>query len=61
MGAIWLAEHRLRVRPLLIAGVILVIIGIQFISMGLLAEMIAGIQPSRDLPIARRLPEEDSA
>lgn len=60
MAGIWIAEHRLRVRPLLIAGVILVIIGIQFITMGLLAEMIAGMQPPRDLPIAKRLPKEDA-
>jgi glycosyltransferase involved in cell wall biosynthesis len=61
MAGIWVAEQRLRVRPLLIAGVILVIIGIQFISMGLLAEMIAGIQPPRDLPVAKRLPKEDAS
>jgi glycosyltransferase involved in cell wall biosynthesis len=61
MAGIWVAEHRLRVRPLLIAGVILVILGIQFITMGLLAEMIAGIQPARDLPVAKRLPKEDAS
>jgi len=61
MAGIWVAEHRLRVRPLLIAGVILVILGIQFITMGLLAEMIAGIQPPRDLPVAKRLPKEDAS
>ena len=41
MVAIWIIEGALRVRPMLIFGVILVILGIQFISMGLLAEMIA--------------------
>ena len=42
MAGIWIVEARLRVRPLLLFGVILVILGVQFISIGLLAEMIAG-------------------
>ena len=61
MASIWVIEHRLRVRPLLITGVILVIIGVQFISMGLLAEMIAGIQARREPGIEKRLPEEDAS
>ncbi len=61
MAVIWVVEERLRVRPLLLFGVILVIIGIQFISMGLLAEMIAGVQPKRDLPVQKRRPEEDAS
>jgi hypothetical protein len=59
MAGIWIIESRLRVRPLLLFGVILVILGIQFISMGLLAEMIAGVQ-KRDLPVVLRLPEEET-
>jgi glycosyltransferase involved in cell wall biosynthesis len=59
MAGIWVVEQRLRVRPLLLFGVILVIVGIQFISMGLLAEMIAGLQQPRDVPIYRKLPKED--
>lgn len=61
MAAIWVVEEKLRVRPLLLFGVILVIIGIQFISMGLLAEMIAGVQPKRELPVQKRRPEEDAS
>ncbi len=59
MAGIWIVEQRLRVRPLLLFGVILVIVGIQFITMGLLAEMIAGLQQPRDLPIYRKLPKEE--
>lgn len=59
MAGIWIVEQKLRVRPLLLFGVILVIIGIQFITMGLLAEMIAGLQQPRDVPIYRKLPRED--
>jgi glycosyltransferase involved in cell wall biosynthesis len=59
MAGIWIVEQKLRVRPLLLFGVILVIIGIQFISMGLLAEMIAGLQRPRDVPIYRKLPAEE--
>jgi hypothetical protein len=61
MAGIWVVESRLRVRPLLIFGVILVILGIQFISMGLLAEMIASLKPPRDVAVQRRVPEEETA
>ncbi|MDM7914854.1 MAG: glycosyltransferase family 2 protein [Candidatus Eisenbacteria bacterium] len=59
MAGIWVIESRLRVRPMLLFGVILVILGIQFISMGLLAEMIAGIRRPSDTPVRKRLPEEE--
>ncbi len=59
MAGLWVVEEKLRVRPLLIGAVILVILGIQFISMGLLAEMIAGLQQPKDVAIRRVLPEED--
>ncbi len=61
MAAIWIVESKLRVRPLLLFGVILVILGIQFISMGLLAEMIAGLERPREAPIRRRVPEEEDS
>lgn len=58
MLGLWLAEGRLRVRPLLLFGVILVILGIQFISIGLLAALIhapgAGVSV---YPVRRRFPE----
>lgn len=54
--AVWIAEHRLRVRPLLLFAVILVILGIQFISMGLLAELIHAREArERTYPLRRRL------
>lgn len=57
MLSIWIIEHALRVRPLLIGGVILVILGIQFISMGLLAEMIVSThRGEEEYTIGRRLP-----
>jgi glycosyltransferase involved in cell wall biosynthesis len=61
MAGIWIVEQKLRVRPLMIAGVILVILGIQFISMGLLAEMIAGLERPRDIAVRKRLPKEDDS
>jgi glycosyltransferase involved in cell wall biosynthesis len=61
MAGIWIVESKLRVRPLLLFGVILIILGIQFISMGLLAEMIAGLERPREVPIRRRLPEEEGS
>jgi glycosyltransferase involved in cell wall biosynthesis len=57
MLGIWIVEQALRVRPLLIAGVILIILGIQFISMGLLAEMVTSThREDTDNLIRRRLP-----
>jgi glycosyltransferase involved in cell wall biosynthesis len=50
--AIWIMEGRLRVRPLLIVGVILLILGIQFISIGLLAALIhAPVSRTREFPV----------
>ncbi len=57
MVGVWLDEGRLHVRPLLIAGVILVILALQFISMGLLAEMIAhSRREDQTYSVRRRLP-----
>lgn len=38
----WLLGHGLRLRPALLFGAVLVILGFQFLSMGLLGELIAG-------------------
>jgi glycosyltransferase involved in cell wall biosynthesis len=58
LAGVWAAEGRLRVRPILLLALILVIVGMQFISMGLLAEMIAGGQrENEDYPVRRRIPE----
>ncbi len=57
MLAIWIGERALRVRPLLIGGVILIILGIQFVSLGLLAEMLASThRDEEEYSIRRRLP-----
>jgi hypothetical protein len=61
MAGLWVVEHKLRVRPLLLFGVVLVILGMQFISIGLLAEMIAGIQKPKDVAVRRKVPEEESS
>ncbi len=59
MLGVWLAEGRLRVRPLLLFGVILIILGIQFISIGLLAALIHEPRARlRVYPVRRRFPEE---
>ena len=47
MAGLWVVEHKLRVRPLLLFGVVLVILGMQFISIGLLAEMRRAVGASR--------------
>ena len=58
MVYIWILEHGLRVRPLLLFGVILVILGIQFMSIGLLAELVAGLRRDRPYAIKKSLPGE---
>lgn len=54
-GVIWLMGHGLRVRPLLLFGVVLVILAIQFVSMGLLGEMISSTTQRREYVVKRRL------
>lgn len=54
MLAIWIIERALRVRPLLILGVILVVMAVQFISMGLLAEMMVTPRREDDERMIRR-------
>ena len=58
MAILWVAGHRpIGTRPLLTAGVLLVILGIQFISLGLIGEMIVSRQHGSREPysIAERL------
>ncbi len=51
----WIGGSPLRVRPMMILGVVLVILGIQFLSMGFLGELIAKERGSRPYPIRDRL------
>jgi glycosyltransferase involved in cell wall biosynthesis len=46
---VWLVEHALRIRPLLLFGVALVLVGVQFVSLGLIAELFVATRedPSR--------------
>ncbi len=49
LTVLWFTGHRpIGNRPLLMLGVLLMIIGVQFISFGLLGEMIAHISPRED-------------
>lgn len=54
MLAVWIKESALRVRPLLILGVILVVMAVQFISMGLLAEMVVSNRQEDEEKMIRR-------
>lgn len=52
--ALWLLGHGLRLRPLLLLGVALWIVAIQFVSLGLLAELVvAGRHPEKDYRVGR--------
>jgi hypothetical protein len=54
-GVFWIMGGALRVRPLLLFGVVLVILGIQFVSIGLLGEMIAYLRQKREFTLRERL------
>jgi glycosyltransferase involved in cell wall biosynthesis len=51
----WLTGHGLRVRPMLVFGLILIVLAVQFISLGLVAELVvAGNQPERTYRVRAR-------
>jgi len=55
MLGIWIIDGALRSRPLLILGLVLIVLGIQFISIGLLGEMLAFHNRRRDYGIKREI------
>lgn len=61
MAGLWIVDQKLRVRPLLLFAVVLVILGIQFISIGLLAEMIAGLRKPQDVAVRKKVPDEETS
>jgi glycosyltransferase involved in cell wall biosynthesis len=50
----WLQGDPIRVRPLMLFGAALVLLGIQFVLMGLLGEMIAHLAARSDYPVRQR-------
>lgn len=59
--ALWVRGEPMHVRPLMLFGAGLVLLGIQFILMGLLGEMIANIGARADYPIRRLYNPDDGA
>lgn len=57
---IWILGEPIRVRPLMLIGAGLVLLGIQFILMGLLGEMIANMRARTEYPVRRRYGAEDA-
>jgi glycosyltransferase involved in cell wall biosynthesis len=55
LTTVWLAGHPIGRRPLLMLGVLLMILGVQFISHGLLAEMMAHYQKADKSLVSRRV------
>lgn len=52
----WLMGNGLRVRPMLVLGLVLVVMSLQFVSLGLIAEMIvAGRRPETEYRVSRRV------
>ncbi|MFO7609871.1 MAG: glycosyltransferase family 2 protein [Candidatus Krumholzibacteriia bacterium] len=53
---LWLAGHGLRLRPALLLGLVFIIVAVQSISLGLIAELVvAGRRPEAAFRIARRV------
>ena len=52
---VWLVTHALRVRPMLVAALILIVMAVQFISLGLIAELVvAGRHPEASYRVRDR-------
>ena len=58
---LWVGGEPMRVRPLMLFGAALGLVGIQFILMGLLGEMIANLGARADYPIKRKYNLDGSA
>ena len=52
----WMMGHGLRLRPMLLLGLVFILVALQFISLGLIAELVvAGRRPEEEFRIARRV------
>jgi glycosyltransferase involved in cell wall biosynthesis len=52
----WLLGNGLRLRPILVLGLVFILVALQFISLGLIAELVvAGRRPEEEFRIARRV------
>ncbi|MEN8007094.1 MAG: glycosyltransferase family 2 protein [Candidatus Krumholzibacteriota bacterium] len=52
----WLLGNGLRLRPILLLGLVFILVALQFISLGLIAELVvAGRRPEEEFRIARRV------
>lgn len=52
----WATGHAIRVRPILVAGLVLVVMAIQFVSLGLIAELVvSGRQPETSFRVSDRV------
>ncbi len=53
---LWLLGNGLRLRPILLLGLVFIVVALQFISLGLIAELVvAGRRPEEEFRIARRV------
>ncbi len=48
---LWIAGQGVRLRPLFVIGLVMQVVGFQFLLMGLLGEMIASTRPKTDWPV----------
>ncbi len=54
--AYWMLGHGLRLRPVLLLGLVFILVALQFVSLGLIAELVvAGRRPEEEFRIARRV------
>jgi len=57
-GIQWIQTRELHIRPLLLIGVLFIIMGVQFFSIGLIGEMIAYFGPKHDIDGAEEISSE---
>jgi len=60
MTVLWFAGESIGTRPLLLLGVLLLVVGFQFISLGLLGEMLLKLSSRKPFTIAEQMPDNSS-
>ena len=58
LTVLWLGGEAIGRRPLLLLGVLMVIVGFQFVSLGLLAEMLLSHSPRKSFPVVEEIVRE---
>lgn len=61
LAVLWMVEGGVGFRPLLILSVLMIILGIQFFSIGLLGELVIGLISRLERRVTREKPDTEHA